>query len=304
MNSTETHLILGAGQVGAGLAALLLSQGLRVLILRRSDRPVPAGVELMVGDVRDPAVAARAGEGVAVVYHCMNPSEYSGAAWEEQLPAMGEGAIAAARASGAKLVCLDNLYGYGPTEGPRTEQSPAAATGRKARVRVRWEERLRREPGLRFVLARAGDFFGPGCGEQSLFAPARLGAWTGPLLLADPSAPHAFSYVPDVVAGLAALGRDEGSEDIVHLPVHTLPPRELVARIAQVRGASPRFIRLPGWLCRALAPVVPLLSELGETWYQWDRPFLVDDSRFRARFPGVGVSLDEAVRATSAGVTS
>lgn len=36
-----------------------------------------------------------------------------------------------------------------------------------------------------------------------------------------------------------------------------------------------------------------------ETFYQWDRPFLVDDSRFRARFPEVGVDLDTAVAETA-----
>lgn|GEM_PF-5986677 len=40
---------------------------------------------------------------------------------------------------------LDNLYGYGATEGRRTENSPMGATGRKGLVRVRWDARLRGE---------------------------------------------------------------------------------------------------------------------------------------------------------------
>ena len=40
---------------------------------------------------------------------------------------------------------------------------------------------------------------------------------------------------------------------------------------------------------------VPILRSLRDTLYQWDRPFLVDDSAFRARFPGVGVTTERAV---------
>ena len=47
---------------------------------------------------------------------------------------------------------------------------------------------------------------------------------------------------------------------------------------------------------------VPLFRELDETMYQWDRPFRVDDARFRARFPGLATPLDAAVAATIAAV--
>jgi len=41
-----------------------------------------------------------------------------------------------------------------------------------------------------------------------------------------------------------------------------------------------------------------MMRELGEMAYQWDEPFIVDDSRFREHFPARPAALDEAARAT------
>lgn len=305
--SPPLHVVYGAGQVGQGLARALLARGLRVRVVRRSDGPVPDGAERVQADMRDPAQARSSAEGAAVLYHCMNPSAYTKTAWQAEFPVMGEALIAAAVHHGARLVCLDNLYGYGPVDGARTEQTPMSATGPKGRVRVQWDARLREAAaaqGLRWTAGRAGDFFGPGTGDHSMLAPKLLADDNGPWLLADVQAPHAFSYVPDVVAGLAALGTAGAEVEgrAWHLPVMTLAPADLVARIAAARGRPARSRRLPGWQRALLSPFLPLMRELGETWYQWDRPFQVDDGAFRARFPEVGATVAEAVATTAAEV--
>lgn len=48
----------------------------------------------------------------------------------------------------------------------------------------------------------------------------------------------------------------------------------------------------------AIGLFVPMMRELGEMAYQWDEPFIVDDSRFREHFPARPAALDEAARAT------
>jgi nucleoside-diphosphate-sugar epimerase len=297
------HVVFGAGQVGSQLARLLASQGHRVRVVRRSAAPVGEGIEVVAGDAMDPAFAIKATEGAGVVYHCMNPSQYTGAAWADEFPKQGEALIGAAVANRARLVCLDNLYAYGVVGGRRTEETPLGATGTKGRVRIAWDARLRaaaRDEGLRFVVGRAGDFFGPGAGDHSLMGSntiATLAKGSSAWLIGDAKAPHAFSYVPDVVRGLAALGVAEADVEgrIFHLPVHEVAPADLIERFALALGSSARHHTLPAWAVRALGPFVGLFGELRETLYQWDRPFLVDDSRFRVRFPGVGATLDEAV---------
>lgn len=295
-------VVFGAGQVGSGLARTLMAKGHRVRVVRRSATAV-TGAEVVAGDARDPAFARQACEGAATIYHCMNPSAYSGAAWEQEFPAQGEALIGAAVGTGAKLVCLDNLYGYGIVD-RRTEDTPLAATGRKGKVRVAWDARLRSAPNLRYAVGRAGDFFGPGTSDQSLFSPAAvagLAKGSAPWLLGDAQALHAFSYVPDVISGLVALGESD-AVGVYHLPVLEVAPADLVAQLADALGSSTRARVLPGWAFAAVAPFVPLFRELRETMYQWDRPFRVDDSRFRTRFPGLATSLADAVAGTVAPV--
>lgn len=302
------QVVFGAGQVGAELARTLAARGERVRVVRRTDRPVGAGVEVVAADARDPDVVLRLTEGASTIFHCMNPSAYTAAAWERELPAMGEALIGAAVRHGSRLVVLDNLYAYGPTDAARTEDSPMAPTGPKGRVRAAWDERLRRaarEQGLRFVVGRAGDFFGPGTEANSLLSAQNLrGLREGRrvLLVGAPGAEHALSYLPDVVAGLAQLGAAgadvEGS--VFHLPIVQVAPGRLVQDLGAAWGVRARLIVLPAWAVRALAPVVSLFRELRETLYQWDRPFLASDARFRARFPGVASGYDDVVAGLAA----
>ena len=46
----------------------------------------------------------------------------------------------------------------------------------------------------------------------------------------------------------------------------------------------------------ALGLFMPLLRELRETLYQWERPWLVDDSKFRDAFGAEATDIDEAIR--------
>ena len=91
----------------------------------RTCRPA---VEQVRADLYDPADAARAIAGAAVVYHAAQPPYASG-------PATSSGSTRrsrdAAAAAGARLVFADNLYMYGPGGSPMTEATPQRATDRK-----------------------------------------------------------------------------------------------------------------------------------------------------------------------------
>lgn len=297
------HVVFGAGQIGANLARTLAARGHTVRVVRRSARPIEGApsIEVVSGDAMHPAFAVRATEGASVIYHCMNPSAYTAAAWTSEFPRQGAALVAAALAHDALLVCLDNLYCYGEVD-RRTEGSPMAATGPKGRSRIAWDTTLRSTAGLRYAVGRAGDFFGPGAADNSLFSPKlieglRRGdtAW----IVGDATAPHAFSFVPDVVDGLAALGEGD-ARGVFHLPMIEVPPGELVSVLAAAVGSSARARALPAWSVNVLGVAVPLFRELRETLYQWDRPFHADDRKFRARFPEVGHTLESAVAATMA----
>jgi nucleoside-diphosphate-sugar epimerase len=303
----DLHVLFGAGQVGQPLARLLLQAGKRVRIARRSAGSVE-GTESVQGDAADPAFCARAVRGAATVYHCMNPP-YDTRAWSKLVPRYMDNLITASGQAGARLVVLDNVYMLGRPNGrPLDEDTPVNPCSRKGEIRARAAERLFEAHRRREVVATAGrasDFYGPG-GTQT-----GLGDFFWPRIFAGKTAyspfpvdaVHTYHYVPDVAAGLAALGCAENDAYgqpwmLPCQPAGTL--RELVARMATTMGRPIEIGQVPRWIVKAAGIFVPLMRELDEMLYQWDEPFVIDDRRFRARFRQTPLAVDEAAAQTVA----
>jgi nucleoside-diphosphate-sugar epimerase len=304
--SKTIHTVFGAGQVGTKLAQILAEEGYEVRLVRRSaPGPAMAGVTWMQGDVTDPAFADRACDGVAVVYNCVNPAAYH--KWDELLPPLATAVREAAARAGARLVVLDNLYMYGrPQKTPFDESHPVEPCSKKGALRARLAEELwaAHEAGeVDVAVGRASDFFGPDTPNAAIFHKRfldRLRAGKAVEVMGDPDQPHSYSYTPDVARGLAILGTHEAAVGKVwHLPVAAqTTTRELVEAFAAAAGVQPKIRRLPSWALRGLGVVVPLLGAVAEMLYQWETPFVVDDSQFRRVF-GVGPTpLSEAIAST------
>ena len=58
----------------------------------------------------------------------------------------------------------------------------------------------------------------------------------------------------------------------------------VAAQVAEIAGVTARQPRLYPWLLRKALRVVPLIRELDETDYQFDRPFILDSSAAQQRF--------------------
>ena len=304
----QLHVVFGAGQVGPLLAARLAAAGHQVRLVRRSPRSAGLdGVQMVRAEAMDAGQAAEAARGATAVYHCMNPASYSAQAWAAELPRLQQSLIQAAARAGARLVVLDNLYALGRTHGrPMTEASPLAPCSRKGEIRARLQasrDEAVQRGDVRAVTGRASDFYGPG-GTGTHFAdrfwrPALAGKSIGGVV--NPETLHTYHYIPDVAAGLAALGQDPGAEGIFHLPCQ---PAEstlaLVARLANALGQPITLSRIPRLALKLLSLGMPILKEVNEMAYQWEEPFVVDDARFRARYGDLAASGDEAARATVA----
>lgn len=298
----EIHAILGAGQIGKALARELARRGAKVRMAARSPIAAIEGVEALRGDLADPAFASRVADGARVVYNCTNPPY---PAWNEELPPLVSSAIAAARSAGAHLVALDNLYAFGRMGGAAmTPDGPFEPCSRKGALRKRLAEEMLAAPGVVVSVARASDFVGPGVvnahlGErffQRSFA-GKAGECFG-----DPTLPHAFTYGPDVAVGLATLGASAPERSrIWHLP--TLPARSMddwARALGAELGRDVRVSRVPGWAVAVMGVFSPMIRELAEMRYQWEEPYLVDDSAFRAAFGVEPTPFEEQVRATAA----
>ncbi|WP_037363969.1 NAD-dependent epimerase/dehydratase family protein [Amycolatopsis orientalis] len=286
------QVVLGYGPAGAATAALLAGQEERVRVIGRSPRESEPGIEHVSLDAADQAALIEATKGATAVYSCASPPYHR---WATDWPPLQASICAAAEANDALLVSLGNLYGYGPVDGPLTENLPFAATGTKGRVRALLSEQLlamHDEGRIRAVEVRASDFFGPGVTEGGHLA-ARVvpNVLRGRKVqvLGDPDAPHSWTYISDVARTLVAAAREEKAWGKAwHVP--TGPPRSarvMVALLCEAAGVPPVAVqRLSPTLLRAAGLVSPMVRELREVRYQFDRPFVLD-SRAAQEFFGI-----------------
>jgi uncharacterized protein YbjT (DUF2867 family) len=110
------NVVFGTGPLGLAVARRLTASGKTVRMVNRSGKASPlTGVEIFAADASDPAAARRACEGAAVVFHC---ATHSYGQWDKVLPPIMAGIIEGAAGAGSRLVYGDNLYAYGPVDGP------------------------------------------------------------------------------------------------------------------------------------------------------------------------------------------
>jgi nucleoside-diphosphate-sugar epimerase len=300
----ELHVVFGAGQVGFFLAKNLLEAGKRVRIVKRNVGGIPDGCELMLGDALDLAVCRRACTGATVVYHCINP-EYSAKVWGATLLPLMDNLIAAAGEANARLVVLDNVYMLGRTGGkPMNENIPNNPCSKKGEIRAYVAERLmaaQRLGNVQAVCGRAADFYGPR-GTLTLFGDFFWKAVLNgrpAILPANLDMVHTYHYIPDVARGLVQLGCASESE-LSGNPVWMLPcqpavtTRELAERFSLYLEKPVHMKKMSNWVLKPLGLFIPIMRELGEMTYQWDEPFIIDDSRFRKSFDVALASVSEA----------
>jgi nucleoside-diphosphate-sugar epimerase len=282
----------------------LVKRGRRVRMVNRSGGAgVPEGVEVLGGDATDGAFAREASRGASVVYFALNPPYDK---WPELFPGLQAGVLEGAASAGAKLVAMENLYMYGPTDGrPLTEDLPYAANTRKGTVRARMSEELMEahtSGKVRVAIGRASDFFGPrvlasAAGEQ-VFGRAVQGK--SAQVAGDPDQPHTYTYAPDIGRGLVVLGeREEALGRAWHLPnPETVSTRRFVETIFEEVGKPARVQAAPKILLRAMGLFNPGMREMIEMLYEFEEPFVVDDSRFEKAFGEQATPLREAIQRT------
>jgi nucleoside-diphosphate-sugar epimerase len=299
-------VVLGFGPAGAATARLLAEKGHLVRVVTTSGRSPEPGIEHVALDATDSKRLIEAAQGAASIYSCAAPPYHR---WASEWPRLASSVCAAAEASGAVLVMLGNLYGYGPVDGhgPMTEELPLAATGPKGRVRAAvWEQarKLHEQGRIKAVEVRASDFFGPGVtdgGHLAARVMPRLLRGKPVLTLGDPDAPHSWSYLPDVAGALAEVAGEERAWGRAwHAPTKpALSTREMVGRLAAQSDVGPVSVRgLPPAVMGVVSVFSPMIRELREIRYQFDHPFVVDSSAYEAEFGVRATPVDEQVKAT------
>ena len=317
-SSGKTVLVLGAtGGIGGEVARQLRDAGWQVRALARrleSVAAAPDGCQWQQGDAMNRDDVLRAAQGCAVIVHAVNPPGYQ--RWAELVLPMLDNTIAAARAVGATIVLPGTVYNFGPDAWPLLrEDSPQNPATRKGAIRVEMERRLRAasREGVRCIVVRAGDFFGPRAANnwfsQGLVKPGRpVGSVVQP---GRAGIGHQWSYLPDVARTMLLLiERRDGLAPFAdfHLRGHWdadgTQMVEAIRRVVRARtGVLPPVRRFPWSLLMLASPFVTLFREMHEMRYLWREAIRMDNAKLIAVLGDEPhTPLDQAVAATLSGL--
>lgn len=291
-------VVFGAGPVGRRTAALFSADEFDVTIVSRSGTKVP-GVEAVAADACDSAATDSICEGSDIILNCLNPAYHR---WSIDWPPMALNLLRAAEANQAVLATTSNLYVYGPTSSPMKATSALAGTGDKARVRVdMWNQALAAHQAgrTRAVEVRGSDYVG--AGSQS-----HLGERVVPKVLAgkpvrvvgSPEQLHSWTYVGDVAQTLKVAATSSNAWGRAwHVPSHPArTQRDMIGIFARTLGVDPVPVRGIGRATiRAGGIISPMLREIGEVYYQFDQPFVMDDAETRIEFGLAPTNFDDIV---------
>lgn len=286
------HVVLGAGPLGTSLAGLLAAEGEDVQlfsVMNNSAYDMPGTQPHAINGV-DLAQVGQACKGAGVIYLCLN-SHYVD--WYELFPPRLEAAIEAAAASGAKLVYHDNVYMYGPVNGPLTENLPYTTDTRKGKLRgdmaTTFAEAIQ-SGKLRGVTGRSADMYGPGALNSSFnstlgqrhFYPLLAGETVS--VLGDIDLPHTYAFVDDVSRGLITLAEDNDAlGQVWHIPAApTLSQRELMTIAFEEAGLPPKIrgSKVSGYFLRAIGLFQQDVAEVSELLYQFEEPLVVSHQKY------------------------
>lgn len=303
------HVVLGTGAIGRAVMNELVKRGESVRMVNRSGKmdEVPAGVEVVAADLFDQAKVKEVTRGAKVVYQASQPNYNE---WTTKFPALQRSIIEGLSGSDVKLVLVENLYMYGDTSGkPLTEDMPHNAHTKKGRTRSEMSRAAfdaHRAGKLKVTAARGSDFFGPwglptaAMGERT-FYPMLNGKSAG--LVGKVDLPHTHTFINDFGKALVILGeRPEADGQAWHVP-NDLPrvsQREMAKMIADEMGI-PLKVGAMGKTIMAIGGLfIPEAKEMVEMMYEFERPFIVDSSKFETTFGMKATPMREAIRETVA----
>ncbi len=289
-SNNELHVIFGTGPLGSAVMRELVRQGKRVRMVNRQGKAdeVLTEVEVVKGDATDPANVRQVCQGATVVYLCAQPAYNR---WAEDFPPIMSGLIEGVAAVDAKLVFGDNLYMYGEVNGPISENLPYAAQTHKGQARASLANMLmqaHQSGKIRATIGRGADFYGPQVLDSTLgsrvFYPALAGKSAGAIGNLD--LPHTYTYIGDFGRGLVTLGaHQEALGQTWHIPdPPTITTRQLLNIMFEELGQPPKMSGMGKTMLRIAGLFIPGARETVELMYEFEKPFVVDHSKFERAF--------------------
>jgi nucleoside-diphosphate-sugar epimerase len=284
------YVIVGAGAVGLSIADEVARRGNEVTIVSRGapQAGLPTGTVFMRQEVTGAGDLAPACEGAAflVLAAGEGPDRTS-----EATGRLAESIIGAARACGASLVAIDSMGAYGDNLGiPMSEATPERPTcpDETRRGAIARQILEAHKSGIKALVARCCTLYGPRVTGsplgESVFAPVATGKPARMIGRLD--MPHAFTYVKDLARAVATLcENDEAWGKFWHVPCPQPITQQQVLDILRDLTSRPVSAELVGSRLLGLKSAFnPALKQYADLMYRFEKPYVVNHSRFSTSF--------------------
>ena len=286
--------ILGAGgPIGIELAKELPKFTDKVKLVNRNPKSVTGNEELINADLLNFDDVDNAVTGSEVVYLTVG-LKYSIKVWERDWPIIIENVIQACKKNNSKLVFFDNIYMYDPNYlGNMTEETPQNPVSKKGKVRKQIADRIIKEVedgNINGLIARSADYYGPSIKNTSILTETvfnklalnKKADWSGSV-----NKKHSFTFTPDAGKATALLGNtDDAFGEVWHLPTAPDPftGLEWINSIASELTVEPKVRVTSKSMIKLLGLFIPIMKELSEMFYQYDRDYVFNSEKFENKF--------------------
>lgn len=305
--------ILGSGgTIGTLLAKELWKYTSNLRLVGRNPVKVHATDELMNLDLTTEGTVDKAVAGSDVVYLVVG-LDYNLKVWQKEWPKLMQSVIDACKRHSARLVFFDNVYSYDADSIPHmTESSPLNPPSRKGEVRKKMVQMLMnntRSGNLMALIARSADFYGPAHGNVMLneLVWERLKKGKKPYWFITDEKKHSFTFTLDAARATALLGNtSDAYNQVWHLPTdhNILSIRDICEIFAREMDSVHGVTLIQPWLLKLMGLFSPVLREMPEMLYQYDRDYFFDSSKFMNRFNFRPTTYHDGIRMTVRGLSN
>ena len=298
--------ILGAGgPIGIELAKALTAYTTDIRLVSRNPKKVNQTDTLFPADLTKKEEVLKAVEGSHITYVAIGFA-YNTRTWKENWVPFIQNVVDACIKHNSKLVFFDNVYAIGGNNVNNiTENSPISPTSKKGEIRAEVDRIILKNMesnNLQAIIARSPDFFGGTARQTSVIMNLvydnlikdKKAQW-----FCNAKLVHTMGYVPELAKGTAMLGNTpEAYNQIWNLPTdaNRITGEEWINLFAKELGKDNKFTVLPNWMVKGFGLIVPVMKELAEMNYQYDREYFFDSSKFNNYFKFTPIPHSVAVK--------
>lgn len=293
MNNMKQTILGAGGAIGIELAKNLKEYTSDIRLVSRNPTKVNSTDELFPADLTKKEDIYKAVDGSHITYVTIG-FPYNTKVWRQTWMPFIQNVIASCLEHNSKLVFFDNVYAIGGDHVKHIkEDSPISPTSKKGEIRAEVDKLILEsmdKDNLQAIIARAPDFFGGTSRQNSImmnlvydnFVKGKKAQW-----LCNAKVIHSMGYVPELAKGTAMLGNtSQAFNQIWNLPTdpQKITGEEWINLFATEMGAENNYSVLSNWLVKSLGFFMPVMKEVAEMNYQYDRDYYFDSSKFNDYF--------------------